>query len=80
MAEIATHPEPNARAEAAASQLVRSFRHLSWQRIDVDADGRRRATVIGVRHRLPTWVEVPVEVAVALEARGLRTVVRGKAR
>ncbi len=79
MAEFATHPETSARAETAASRLVRSFRHVSWQRIEVDAGGRwQRATVVGVRHRLPTWVEIPLDVAAALQGRGVRTVVRGK--
>jgi hypothetical protein len=66
-----------ARHDAPADQadvVVRSFRRLSWQRIEVRADGTGRGVVTGLRHRLPTSLEVSLPVARELQRRGLRTV------
>jgi ABC-type taurine transport system ATPase subunit len=75
MAEVAT-PTEHTSPDVAASRLLRSFRRISWQRIEIADDGECRAVVFGVRHRLPTRVQVPVDVALALRARGIRTIVR----
>ena len=55
--------------------VVRTFRRLSWQRIELRADGSGHGVVTGLRHRLPSSVEVSVPVARELQRRGLRTVV-----
>jgi hypothetical protein len=58
-----------------ADVVVRTFRRLSWQRIELHADGTGRGFVTGLRHRLPSTIEVSLPVARELERRGLRTVV-----
>ena len=65
------HNEPAFQADV----VVRTFRRLSWQRIELRADGSGRGVVTGLRHRLPSTVEVTLPVAVELRRRGLRTVV-----
>ena len=70
------HPARHHSAEVRADQLVRSFRRLSWQRIEVRPDGSGRGLLTGMRHRLPTTVEVPLDVALVLRRRGVRSVVR----
>ena len=70
--------EHDTRQHAPPSQadvVVRTFRRLSWQRIELHADGSGRGLVTGIRHRLPCTLEVSVAVARELERRGLRTVV-----
>ena len=70
------HPARHHSAETRADRLVRTFRRVSWQRIEVAADGTGRGLVTGLRHRLPATVEVPLDVALVLQRRGVRTVVR----
>lgn len=70
------HPARHDTADARADRLVRTFRRLSWQRIEVDAEGSGRGLVTGLRHRLPATVEIPLDVALVLRRRGVRTVVR----
>jgi hypothetical protein len=62
-------------ASAGADAIVRGFRRIGWQRIDLHADGTGHGTVTGTRHRLPTTVAVPLAVARELQRRGVRTVV-----
>lgn len=70
------HPARHESAETRADRLVRTFRRLSWQRIEVRPDGSGRGLVTGLRHRLPTTVEVPLDVAMVLRRRGVRSVIR----
>jgi hypothetical protein len=70
------HPARHDTAEAQADRLVRTFRRVSWQRIEVTSSGDGRGLVTGVRHRLPCTVEVPLDVAMVLRRRGVQSVVR----
>ena len=70
------HPARHETADIRADRLVRTFRRVSWQRIEVDPDGEGRGLVTGLRHRLPTTVEVPLDVAMVLRRRGVRSVIR----
>ena len=70
--QLTRHEAPSAQA----ARILRAFRHVSWVRIDQAAG---RALVVGIRHRLPVSLEVPVAVAAELQRRGVRTVVRGVA-
>jgi hypothetical protein len=69
------HPARHDSAETRAERLLRTFRRLAWQRIEVAPDGTGRGLVTGTRHRLPTTVEVPLDVALVLRRRGVRTVI-----
>lgn len=69
------HPARHESAETRADRIVHTFRRLSWQRIEVGPDGAGRGLVTGLRHRLPATVEVPLDVAVILRRRGVRTVI-----
>ena len=62
-------------ARFAASALVPLDRVL-WQRIDVDAEGPRRAVVAGTRHRRPATVRVDLDTAFVLVEAGVPTVTR----
>jgi hypothetical protein len=73
---VTDQPARHASAETRADQLVRTFRRVSWQRIELRDDGSGRGVVTGQRHRLPTTVEVPLDVALILRRRGVRSVVR----
>jgi hypothetical protein len=58
-----------------AGQLVSAgFRRMSWASIQLHQDGPR-ASVHGVRHRLPTTSPAPVDAVLALARRGVPTVV-----
>lgn len=57
-----------------ATRILSSFRRVSYVRIDAAAG---RAVVVGIRHRLPVEVTVPVEVAEAMRARGIPCTIRG---
>ena len=70
------HPARHESPEQRADRIVRAFRRVSWQRIEVDGAGGGRGLVTGVRHRLPSTVEVPLEVAMVLRRRGVRSVIR----
>jgi hypothetical protein len=59
---------------AQAEHVIRTFRRISWQRIEFDAHGHGRGVVSGVRHRLPSTIEVSLETAYELRRRGVRTV------
>jgi hypothetical protein len=74
----ASVPRPPHRADPAAvgaDAIVRCFRRIGWQRIDLRADGTGESTLTGMRHRLPTTLAVPLAVAWELERRGVRTIV-----
>lgn len=63
--------------DAAGRRVAASFRRVSWARLEVGEAGAR-ATVSGVRHRLPATVGVPVDAVLGLAERGVPTlVVRG---
>jgi hypothetical protein len=62
-------------ASSRADAIVRCFRRIGWQRIDLRADGTGQGTLTGTRHRLPTTMAVPLAVARELQRRGIRTVV-----
>ena len=51
------------------------MRRVSWVRIAVDDDGAH-CEVLGVGHRLPNVRQVSLDVALALAAAGVPTVVR----
>jgi hypothetical protein len=65
------HPDPASQAE----RVIRTFRWISWQRIELGADGSGRGLVTGLRHRLPSTIEVSLGTAYELRRRGVRTVV-----
>jgi hypothetical protein len=58
-----------------ADRVIGTFRRISWQRIEVDGDGHGRCLVHGIRHRLPSTLEVSLETGYELRRRGVRTVV-----
>jgi hypothetical protein len=71
-------PDHRTRQHHPASQadlVLATFRRVSWQRIELRADGTGRGLVTGLRHRLPSTIEVTLPVARELQQRGLRTVV-----
>lgn len=73
---VLDHPSRHQDAETRADRLVRTFRRVSWQRIELDGAGGGRGLVTGLRHRLPATVEVPLDVALVLRRRGVRSVIR----
>jgi hypothetical protein len=58
----------------AGRRIAGSFRRVSWACIELHDDGPR-ASVNGLRHRLPVTVPVPVDAALALAQDGVPTVV-----
>jgi len=58
-----------------ADAVARCFRRIAWQRIELRAGGGGRGLVTGLRHRLPSTLEVPLDTAIELRRRGVRTVV-----
>jgi hypothetical protein len=69
------HPSRQHGPAAQAARVIRTFRRISWQRIELDAKGHGRGVVTGLRHRLPSTIEVSLETAFELRRRGVRTVV-----
>jgi len=70
------HRPRQQRSDEQADRVIRTFRRISWQRIEVDDDGNGRGLVNGIRHRLPSTLEVSLDTAHELHRRGIRTVVR----
>ncbi|HET6665632.1 MAG TPA: hypothetical protein VFG94_15300 [Acidimicrobiales bacterium] len=73
----ASSPSPTHRPVTASSRadaIVRCFRRIGWQRIDLRPDGTGQGVLSGTRHRLPTTMAVPLAVAWELRRRGVRTV------
>ena len=68
---LARHHGPDTQA----ARVIRTFRRISWQRVELRPDGTGRGVVTGLRHRLPATVEVSLETAWELQRRGVRTVV-----
>jgi hypothetical protein len=64
--DLAPHP---------ADDVVRAFRRISWQRIELAADGTGRGVVVGTGHRRSTSLIVSLDTALELRRRGVRTVV-----
>lgn len=73
---ILDHPARHAPASHPADEVMRAFRRISWQRIEVGADGTGRATVFGSCHRRSTSLVVSLRTALELRRRGVCTVVR----
>jgi alpha-D-ribose 1-methylphosphonate 5-phosphate C-P lyase len=66
-------PPRHTSAAQRADRILRSFRRVSYVRIDPAAG---EATVVGIRHRLPVELRIGTDVAAVLRTRGIRTVVR----
>ncbi|OWY58736.1 hypothetical protein B7486_78365, partial [cyanobacterium TDX16] len=60
--------------DPAARRVAASFRRISWASLELHDDGPR-ATVHGLRHRLPVTVRVPVDVVLSLSRMGVPIVV-----
>ena len=58
-----------------ATDVERAFRRISWQRIELAADGTGRGVVVGTGHRRSTSIAVTLDTALELRRRGVRTVV-----
>jgi hypothetical protein len=58
-----------------ATVVLGTFGRVVGQRIELDATGRGRSVVLGVRHRRPASCTVALAVGRELERRGVPTVV-----
>lgn len=58
------------------SMSVLGMRRVNWVRIEVLAEGSVVCDVIGVGHRLPIALRVPLATATGLAASGVPTIVR----
>ena len=72
---ITDHPARHDLAPSPADEVERAFRRISWQRIELAADGTGRGIVVGTGHRRSTSVTVSLDTAIELCRRGVRTVV-----
>lgn len=69
------HPARHAPASNPADQVVRAFRRIAWQRIELDGHGGGRGVVVGTGHRRATSLVVSLRTALELRRRGVHTVV-----
>ena len=72
---ITDHTAPHDLAPNPADDVERAFRRISWQRIELAADGTGRGVVVGTGHRRSTSLVVTLDTALELRRRGVRTVV-----
>lgn len=71
------YPDPDPRGEPMDTFQAAGMRRIHWIRI-VDDGSTLTAEAIGIGHRLPVVRPIPLSVASALAARGVRTVVRSR--
>ena len=69
------HPARHDGTATLADRVLRAFRRVDWQRIEIDPDGHGHGVVVGHRHRRLATVTVPLDTARELQRRGVRTIV-----
>lgn len=69
------HPARHDGTATLADRVLRAFRRVDWQRIDLGPDGRGHGIVVGHRHRRLATVTIPLATARELQRRGVCTIV-----